>query len=1032
LRRWLSRLRSCNKSRRWSFVVGRSPKPEASTHHDKANDDQRTTNDGFATLIFSLSMAVSKSKPSASIQPDPQQQQAIEHVTGPMLVVAGAGTGKTTVLIRRIAQLVREGHARPDEILALTYTDNAAKEMLERARAELGGSNSEGFQVSTFHAYCNNLLIRSKRNFDVLDDKQLWVYLRRNIPELKLNHFVRAANTAKFLDDLLEFMRRCQDELVGPQQYAEYVRRLERGEVPVPRVSKSKHADEISDEEALTRCREIASVFETVERMLRERNLGTFGHMILRANELLAEDADLLERERSRARFILVDEFQDANFAQIKVLEKLAGTARNVFAVGDPDQGIYRFRGASSGAFELFQKHFPESRLVVLAKNRRSTTAVLRCAHAVIAENPELPLHAGAIQYRRSPLISARDEEQPTAPRPPVEAVCVSGNFMEAADLATVLQERKKQSRCRWKDIGILYRLHSHRDEVAAELARNEIPFSIEGLDVMDAPEVRDLLACAGAVASSGDSAALFRVAALPQFPVDPRELRAALKALPRESAGGMASVLPQVKGGADVLRVVEQARAEVPGKKAYAALLTLTRMFKLPRNSAIDAVLQFANKWQELPITEKGSPAEFLEYLAYFREARGTIPLASSDEDNSVKLMTAHSAKGLEFDHVFILRAVSGSFPSYYREPLIELPAELRNSQLAADHDEKEVHKQEERRLFYVAMTRARDTLTIYGPFGKGKTDKTPPGFMRELIKHRELKNSLKERICREFQPDIFGEAEAPSRLAEWIDLPPASDLAATLSASALQRYEICPLQFKLEKEWRIPSEVSAALQYGASMHRVLLTYYQSVQAGRSKSEAELIEQLRVDLADAGFADGYQLELYEKKATTELREFLASSASEQAEVLHTEETFSVKIGPTNLAGRVDRIDRVAGDAVVITDYKTGRPRSQEDADKSLQLSIYALAAREKWGYHGARMVFHNLEGNARVSTQRSESQMDAAKAKVEEIAVKIAAGEFEAKSGMHCNWCAYRVLCPRTEKPIPDFVAAAAIEPST
>jgi len=952
-----------------------------------------------------------------------------------MLAVAGAGTGKTTVLIRRIANLVREGHARADEILALTYTDNAAKEMLERARQQLRGSGAEGLQVSTFHAYCNNLLIRSGRSFGVLDDKQLWVFLRKNIRELKLNHFVRAANVAKFLDDLLEFMRRCQDELVGPRQYTEYVHRIERGELPIPRIVRSKNVDEISDEEALGRCREIASVFETVERMLRERNLGTFGHMILRADELLVEDAELLERERARAKFILVDEFQDANFAQIKVLEKLAGSARNVFAVGDPDQGIYRFRGASSGAFELFQKHFPESKLVVLAKNRRSTTPILKCAHAVISKNPEFALNARASQYRRTPLISARDEEQsPNAqPRSAVEAVCVSSSFMEAIDIVAALQERKKRSRCDWKDIGILYRSHSNRDEVAAELARKKIPFSIEGLDVADTPEVRDLLACAGAVVSGSDSASLFRVAALPQFTVDPHELRSSIKSLPRDSGGTMASVLPRVKGGADVLRGVERARAEVAGKNTYAALLTLARIFQLRRNSAVEAMLQFANKWQESPITESGGPAEFLEYLAYFREARGTVPLASSDEDNSVKLMTAHSAKGLEFDHVFVIHAVSQSFPSNYHEPLIELPAELRNSGLAADRDEKEVHKQEERRLFYVAMTRARDTLGIYGQVGRGKHDKTPPGYMRELIQHNDLKAWLKERTCRQFQTDIFAGSEAPlSRLAEWIDLPPASDLAATLSASALQRYEICPLQFKLEKEWRIPSEVSAALQYGASMHRVLLTYYQSVQAGRSKSEAELIEQLRVDLADAGFADGYQLELYEKKATTELREFLASSASEQAEVLHTEETFSVKIGPTNLAGRVDRIDRVAGDAVVITDYKTGRPRSQEDADKSLQLSIYALAAREKWGYHAERLVFHNLEGNARVSTQRSEGQIDAAKAKVQEIAGKIAAGEFEPQSGMHCNWCAYRVLCPRTEKPIPDFVAAAAIEPST
>src|SRR6266436_624611 len=137
-----------------------------------------------SSLVFSTSMAVSRSAPDSRIQPDPQQSEAIEHVAGPMLVLAGAGTGKTTVLIRRIAHLIREGHARPDEILALTYTENAAKEMLERAQHELRGSPTEGLLVSTFHAYCNNLLRRSERSFGVLDDKQLWIFLRRNIREL--------------------------------------------------------------------------------------------------------------------------------------------------------------------------------------------------------------------------------------------------------------------------------------------------------------------------------------------------------------------------------------------------------------------------------------------------------------------------------------------------------------------------------------------------------------------------------------------------------------------------------------------------------------------------------------------------------------------------------------------------------------------------------------------------------------------------------------------------------------------------------
>src|SRR5262249_37637685 len=219
------------------------------------------------------------------------------------------------------------------------------------------------------------------------------------------------------------------------------------------------------------------------------------------------------------------------------------------FVVGDPDQGIYRFRGASSEAFQMFQKHFPSSKLIALTKNQRSTTPILKCAHEVIRLNPE-PLEAA---YARSPLVSARDEAEAVA-RSPVEAVLVTGNFMEATDLIAAILDRRRRTRCAWKDIAVLYRIHSHRDELAVELVKKGIPFSIEGLDVLDAPEVRDLLACLGSVLSDADSAAVFRVAALSQFSVDPAELRTAIKSQPRDSNAPLAVVLSGVRGGEQVV----------------------------------------------------------------------------------------------------------------------------------------------------------------------------------------------------------------------------------------------------------------------------------------------------------------------------------------------------------------------------------------------------------------------------------------------------------------------------------------------
>jgi superfamily I DNA/RNA helicase len=794
-------------------------------------------------------MAVSKSTArAAAVTPDERQREAIEHVHGPLLVVAGAGTGKTTVLTRRIAALIRNGQARPSEILALTYTDNAAKEMRDRVQAELRGTDVSSLRAVTFHAYCNELLKSCGQGFKVLDDKDLWIFLRKQLRELGLNYFVRAANVTQFLDDLLEFLRHCQDELVSPERYAEYVEKLGCGALPIPRVTKSKDANALNDGEMLGRCREIASVFATVERLLQADNLGTFGHMITKACELLRDDPAVLLREQQRARFILVDEFQDANFAQVKILSALAGTERNVFAVGDPDQAIYRFRGASSAAFGLFERNFPGARLVVLEKNQRSLTPILQCAFALIDRNPPVVSAggpAGSLDYRRTPLRSAREERAAVEGKPlsggPVEIVPLSGRDFEATDIVAVIQEQRRQFRCRWKDFAVLYRSHFHRDEIAKELGEKEIPFSIENMDVLDTPEVRDVLACLGAVDSTADAASLLRVAALPRFQIDPEKFRAAMRALPRDPQGQstpLAVLLGQIEGGPAVLETLRKVREAMnsTGAKSLATLDLLVTTFGFDRTSPpLRALLTFVGDWEAKPLTKTGGVGEFLEYLRYFREARGAVCL-QSDEPDAVRLMTAHSAKGLEFPHVFIIRATSGSFPSAYKESLIDFPQALRDADSMAEGDGKTTHDQEERRLFYVAMTRARDSLILYGKQGTGK-DKTPPGLMRELMKHPALASWRIQRAAREFQADLFAGAAPPpafaSRTAEWLAMPPAFPLNR-LSATAVESYEVCPLQFKLEREWRIPRDVPAAMLYGATMHRVLKTYYESIRLKR------------------------------------------------------------------------------------------------------------------------------------------------------------------------------------------------------
>ena len=956
-----------------------------------------------------------------------------------MLVVAGAGTGKTSVLTHRIERLFREGHARTDEILALTYTVNAATEMKERLRRLLGGKT---VQALTFHDYCLKLLQQVGKDFGVLDEKDLWIYLRRRIRELHLEHYIRAANIGQFLNDLLDFVNRCHDELVTPEKYADYVERLERREVPIPRVVKSKTM--LDDDEILGRCREIARVFSTMERWLAEDNLGTFSHMITRAHALLQSDESVLAEARRNARFILADEFQDANFAQIRILARLAGEEGNLFAVGDPDQSIYRFRGASSEAFELFHRNFPSARRVVLEKNRRSTTPILQTAFAVINENPPVFSKSGSstFSYQRAPLLSARDEEVERSgihpSHSPVTAVILKDRGTEGPDLVAHLREAQRKSRCKWSDFGILYRSHVHRDDLVQELAEAGIPFVIESMDISDTPEARDVFACVNLVVSSGDDVSLMRVAGLPCFQVNPEQLRQVLRSIARDNREAQVvplfTALDRVDGGAQVVACVQRVREAIQsrGLKGRAALDIVVREFALDVSSPIlQAALEFVTNWEAKKINKTAALEEFVDYLAYFREANGVIPLQSDDDENAVRLMTVHGAKGLEFPHVFILRAISPSFPSSYKETLVAFPQELRDPGSLTGTDDKTLHEQEERRLFYVAMTRARDSLRIYAREGTGKTDKTPPGYLRELMKNKSVGPWFRPLPAGGAQATLdIAAASSPlypeeSQTTRWFELPVLPGLHKRLSASAVDTYQRCGLQFKLERDWRIAARPAAAMQFGAAIHRVLKTYFDAMRLGRPKTEEEIIDLFRVDLAGTRIQEAYQHELYEKQGIEQLQDFLSKASSLSSHVLHTEESFEIKVGDVIVVGRIDRIDQLPDGTVAVVDYKTGKAKDQEDADESLQLSLYAIAAQEKWGYKVGALIFHNLQENVPVTTRRFESDLIAARSCVEQAAKGIAEGVFDAKLGQHCYFCAYRALCPEKEKRIPRLAAA-------
>jgi DNA helicase-2/ATP-dependent DNA helicase PcrA len=1002
--------------------------------------------------------------------PNPKQKQAIEHVRGPMLVLAGAGTGKTTVLVERIAWLIEQGHARPEEVLAITFTDNAADELKSRVERRLrrkaavvaapdfkpNASKTSNSKTSistatiskatisqatnsratisratifagTFHAYCLGLLKRAGQDFNLLLPEDVYVFLRQRIDQLGLKRFIKPADLGQFLEDLKNFFDRCHEELVGPEQFQEYVNGLRPG-AELPRNCRSKDVEEMGPEETIARWQEIARVYANAMRLLERENLGTFGMMIRNAVRLLQSDRELLERERRRARFILIDEFQDCNSSNIILAELLAGDEKNIFAVGDPDQAIYRFRGASSAAFEEFQNRFPETEGVVLDENQRSRGNILKVAFAAINQNPPVQSLGERVKFKREPLQSGRDRREQQEGRlvfdDPVEIAISAAHEAEAAVIAEEIARLRSEGRAGECSMAVLYRQHLQREEVMAELAAREIPFIVTGLNVLETAMARDLLAVAGGVRNDNDADSLFRLCALPRFNLPAGELRNKLSAASGQKS--FKAVLQTLEAAAPVLAALKEAREFIAEEElsAQGALTYMVRKFDLPeQDPVVQAILRFAGAWEQKPFVRNTSLPEFLQYLEYFQQGRGIIPIYTEEQmaqlerqyPDAVQLMSVHAAKGLEFTHVWLVRVISGAFPTYFKEGLFEFPPALRSS--IAVGEGKEVHDQEERRLFYVAITRARDRLKIGSRPGKGKKDSTPPGFLRTLIGDRRLAGALTTTDTNGARPAKL--PLQPSPVGRWMLMEPAfAKDEMALSANAVQSYSTCPLKFKLERDWKLPGEAAAAMQYGYAIHTVLKHYYDPGPHAQAWSIDDVVEAFRREFAKGYIDDPVQRKMYEERGVEQVRALLQASPRGAMEVIATEHTFRFSLAGREIKGRIDRIDRLDGSAVRVVDYKTGTPKDRKFADESLQLSIYAMAV-EQMNLTPRELVLVNVQDNSQAASFRTPKQLDTARQEIEKVAQGIARGEFDPDPGQHCRWCDYRRLCPATEQRV-------------
>ncbi len=954
---------------------------------------------------------------------DEAQATAVTHEAGPLLIIAGAGTGKTTVITRRIAYLIAARRARPSEILALTFTDKAAVEMEERVDTLVPYGYAD-VQLSTFHAFGDRLIKENALelgltpDFRVLTRADQVIFLRDHLFEFPLAHYRPLGDPTRHLQAILGQISRLKDEDVSPEEYLAHAQAL-----------LAQAGDEESRLLALQHL-ELARTYAQYQTLMARLGQVDFGDQIVEALRLFRTRPHVLKRYQERFRYILVDEFQDTNYAQFELVKLLAARHRNITVVGDDDQAIFRWRGASMSNILDFDRTYPDASKVVLQENRRSPQAILDAAYRLIQHNnPDRLEVAQKIDKR---LLSKGPDGEPRAGKAP-EHLCFDTVSSESDQVAAMIAEEHARGRV-CKDFAILVRANNDADPFLRALNMRGIPWTFSGnAGLYGRPEVRLLIAFLRSVAHPDDSVSLHYVASSQVYQVPivdltrcatyadrrHRWLFDVLRAVPAElslSEEGAAAVGRLV---ADLERYMELARETPTGELLYQFLVDsglMTRYARAPAEleQEVQNVSKFFKRVKEAArVLKYDNVREFVNHLDALIDAGDDPAVAEAGTDTpAVHVLTVHKAKGLEWPVVFLVNCVQNKFPSTRRSDPIEMPAGLIKDTLPSG----DFHLQEERRLFYVGMTRAKETLYLTSAEDMGGRRRWKVGqFVLEAL-------DLPKDAARPFRAKAIEELRrhAPPPEAEGlgqVPVPESEPLA--VSHNQVDDYETCPLKYHYIHILRIPLRQHHSIVYGSALHKAVEFYLRRRVAGNFTPIEDFLRAFEDAWRNEGFLTREHEEQRKRAGIQALTRFYHEEEAAGRKPATVEQEFGFELGPTRVRGRFDRVDERAEGAVIV-DYKssdvTEQKRADQRARESLQLQIYALAWREMTGRLPVRVELCFLESGLVGRHQPTEADLVEAREAIEAAAHGIRQRRFDPTPGYQtCRYCPYNQICPST-----------------
>jgi DNA helicase-2/ATP-dependent DNA helicase PcrA len=917
---------------------------------------------------------MSDSDSSSEITPNEQQKAAITSSVDRLRIIAGPGTGKTETLTRRIAHLIEERDVPPQEIIAFTFTEKAADELLTRVEGHVGGLENRPW-VGTIHSFCLDLLEDYREevfngDHTVLGEEGQLVFLYSNYNELELD------NVRFPLDVVAAHFSKAMDLGIQPSDYVQFAQQSIQKVRAIPEHRPDRRSKVEAAEDRLA----IANSYQRYHQLMSDRDAVDYATMIEEALDLIEENSQVRDGISSTYSHLLVDEYQDTNRTQEALVDEIVSLGSSLCVVGDDDQSIYRFRGATVDNLLEFDERFESVQTIPIETNYRSDTSIIDVSQEVIRNNSR----------RLKKTITANSEQLGT-----VGQIQKNSPESEAAAISDFVQNQLNNGSINSpSEVALLFRSVTRDGGQYIQALRDRgIPVEVTGVaDIFQDQIVEAIIATVDYILEESAGEELSNSELLDICSEAASELSSESElSCGHTSCENVASTLEHLNNEYDKDTFVEPKDFFYELLSSFPTIEDLLRNYEdLDTAEELRYLAGLSDVFDQISEIAEHTTLGYLRDLLGIVQDQGVQPDLPSRE-GGVNVMTIHQAKGLEFDTVIIPALIEGKFPTGDRPNPLQIPSQLR---MEPEYKSGDDHLSDERRLFYVAMTRAESTL-IVSTHDEGQTSQ----FLGEL-------------------PDgVITQIDPKPSVAKSDDrftLRRGSDLEAT-SFTQISYFTQCPLKYGLLFDYGFERTDQPQFFYGISVHRALERFFTQIKGDEKPTLDQLLSSLDTEWISSGYAGEEQESQFKNKAEEILTTYFNSHLDGFSRIEYVEHPFSIFENNVRVEGKMDRVDKLPSGKLRVIDFKVGETK-EPGPWEVFQLQLYALACERTLDTDVADCRFQFLSSNETVPVEFNDKIRDESLTRLRNVIEQMKGQEYEPNPGEYCDRCDFRGFCPAVE----------------